>query len=378
MAEGLESDGPLPRTTAVIRRGIDERLHVGAQVYASVGGRVVADVAFGAARTEPTAPMRPDTLMLWMSAVKPVTAVAVARQWEAGRLDLDDPVARHVPEFAAKGKERITVRHLLTHTAGIRALAGQWEEQSWDEIIAAVCAARPEPGWEPGKKAGYHLATSWYVLGEIVRRLDGRGRPYDRYVREEILGPLGMNDSWLGVLPGQYRAYGGRVGFMHDTQDPGLIRTSHPLDAEDRATTCRPGSNGRGPARELGFLYEMLLGRGERNGRRLLTAQSVEAITAPHRVGMFDHTFRHVMGWGLGFLINSAHYGADTVPYGYGPHASSRTFGHGGSQCATGFADPDHGLAVAVVWNGRPGEQRHDRRLRETLAALYDDLGLTS
>ena len=66
----------------------------------------------------------------------------------------------------------------------------------------------------------------------------------------------------------------------------------------------------------------------------------------------------------------------DEYHQGYGPHASPRTFGHGGSQCCSAFADPEHGLAVAIVWNGRPGEQRHDRRLRETLTALYQDLGL--
>jgi CubicO group peptidase (beta-lactamase class C family) len=378
MGESLQGDGPLPRTMAAIERGRAEGLHVGAQVYASLGGRPVADLAVGRARTGPDVPMRPDTLMLWMSATKPVTAVAVAQQWERGRLDLDDPVARHVPEFGAKGKEQITIRHLLTHTAGIRALAGKWEDQPWDGIIAAICAARPEPGWEPGHKAGYHLATSWYLLGEIVRRLDGGARSYDRYVREEIFTPLGMSDSWIGLPPERYRAYGERVGFMHDTHDPRVAGPMHPLDAEEGAAACRPGSNGRGPARELGFFYEMLLGRGARNGQRLLSPQAVEAITAPHRVGMFDHTFRHVMDWGLGFLVNSARYGADTVPYGYGPHAAPRTFGHGGSQCSTGFADPEHGLAVAIVWNGRAGEPRHDRRLRETLAALYEDVGLAT
>ena len=110
----------------------------------------------------------------------------------------------------------------------------------------------------------------------------------------------------------------------------------------------------------------------------MLTPQSVEAITAPHRVGMYDNTFRHTMDWGLGFLINSARYGPGPAPYGYGPHASPRTFGHGGSQCATAFADPERGLAVAIVWNGRPGEARHDQRLRETLTALYEDLRLTA
>jgi CubicO group peptidase (beta-lactamase class C family) len=368
----------LTRTAAVIRRGMAAGEHVGAQVYVSRGGEVAADFALGLARSSPDVAMRNNSLCLWMSATKPVAAVAVAQLWERGLLELDDPVAKHLPPFAARGKDAVTIRHLLTHTGGFRALAGNWEERPWDEIVAAVCDARPEPDWVPGRKAGYHLATSWYVLGELVRRLDPQRRPFERYVREMICEPLGMNDSWVGLPPERYRAYGERIAFMHETTEPAAPRSAHRSDTEAGAAACRPGSNGRGPVRELGFFYEMLLGRGQRNGSRVLSPQSVEAITAPHRVGMYDHTFRHTMDWGLGFLINSSRYGPGPAPYGYGPHASPRTFGHGGSQCCSAFADPEHQLAVAILWNGRPGEQRHDRRLRETLSALYEDLNLVA
>jgi CubicO group peptidase (beta-lactamase class C family) len=373
----MPNDPPrLPRTLPVIHRGMAEGDHVGAQVYVSRGGGVVADVALGRARSAPDVPMRAESLCLWLSATKPVAAVAITQLWERGLLELDDPVARHLPPFAARGKEAVTVRHLLTHTGGFRALAGNWEDRPWDEIIAAVCDARLEPDWVPGRKAGYHLATSWYVLGELVRHLDPQGRPFEQYVREMIFEPLGMNDSWVGLPSQRYRAYGERIAFTHDTTGAAAPRSPHPLDTESGAAVCRPGSGGRGPVRELGFFYEMLIGAGRRNGNRVLSPQSVEAITAPHRVGTYDHTFRHTMDWGMGFLINSSRYGPGPAPYGYGPHASPRTFGHGGSQCCSAFADPEHGLAVAIVWNGRPGEQRHDRRLRETLTALYQDLGL--
>jgi CubicO group peptidase (beta-lactamase class C family) len=99
-------------------------------------------------------------------------------------------------------------------------------------------------------------------------------------------------------------------------------------------------------------------------------------MTARHRVGMFNQTFKHVMDWGLGFIVNSNQYGADTVPYGYGPHASWRTFGHSGYQSSVAFADPKNELAVAIVFNGTPGEAAHDRRVRGVLRGLYEDLGL--
>src|SRR3712207_3446432 len=135
----------LSRTGEMIERGIKNGLHVGAQLFFARGDETIADGSAGLAR--PGVPMRPDTLMSWMIACKPVADMAVAQLWERGLLDLDDPVARHIPEFGKNGKEPITVRHLLTHTGGFRGLAGNWEQQPWAAVLAAVCDARLETGW---------------------------------------------------------------------------------------------------------------------------------------------------------------------------------------------------------------------------------------
>jgi CubicO group peptidase (beta-lactamase class C family) len=173
----------------------------------------------------------------------------------------------------------------------------------------------------------------------VLRRLDGR--PFDRYVREAIFEPLDMNDSWIGMPAQRSQAYGERIGAMHTTGGDRPL----PFRSEfnDERVPYRPGGSGWGPLRELGRFYEMLLLRGQYDGVRILSPQTVEALTARHRVSMFDETFQHVMDWGLGFIINSNMYGADTVPYGYGPHCSPRTFGHSGNQSSVGFCDPEHG-----------------------------------
>ncbi len=374
MSTTAAEEHALPRTLAIVRRGMEERLHVGAQLYVSRGGEPVANVAIGEAR--PGVAMRPFTLMLWLSSGKPVAAVAVAQLWEQGKLALDDRVAQHIPEFARAGKDAITVRHLLTHTGGFRGLIGQWEDEPWERLVETICRAKLEAGWVPGRKAGYHVHTSWYVLAELVRRLDGR--PFEQYVREQIFLPLGMGNCWVGGMSeAHYHAYGDRIGLMHDTTGP-AAKAGHALDTPAGCLQCRPGSNGRGPVAELARLYEAMLGGGQLDKRRILQPQTVAAMTAAHRVGMYDHTFRHVIDWGLGLIRNSARYGADTVPYGYGPHASDRTFGHSGSQSSTGFCDPEHGLVVTIVFNGMPGELRHDRRMKAVLTALYEDLGLAA
>jgi len=94
----------------------------------------------------------------------------------------------------------------------------------------------------------------------------------------------------------------------------------------------------------------LLAGGRSASGRQIILPESVRVLTSRQRVGMYDHTFKHIVDWGLGFIINSAQYGVDTVLYGYGRYASPRTFGHGGRQCCSGFADPEHGLAAAVIF----------------------------
>lgn len=368
----------ISRTLQLVRDGIAQGTHIGAQLYVSLRNEVVADEAVGEARAGVA--MRSDTLMLWLSAGKPLAAVAVAQLWERGLLDLDDPIARHIPEFAAGGKQAITVRHILTHQGGFRAVLGKWENGPWEQVIAALSAARVEPRWEVGVTAGYHPLTSWYVLGELVRRLDGRA--FDRYVREAICAPANMPDAWVGLPPERYRAYGDRNGFMHDTSR-GTPEANYFLDTEEGAAQSRPPSGARGPARDLGKFYEMLMNRGRaaapdsrEPASRVLSPQAVEAIAAHHRVGAYDKTFRHVVDWGLGFVLQSNRYGADTVPYNYGPHASERAFGHSGSRSSVGFCDPEHGLVVACIFNGAPTEAQHDARTRAVVASIYEELGL--
>jgi CubicO group peptidase (beta-lactamase class C family) len=361
----------LPRTYDVLEHGREEGLHLGGQIYVSRDGEVVADDAFGGASEG--VPMTSDVLMLWLSSAKPVAAVAVAQLWERGRLELDDRVARHIPEFGVRGKEAITIRHVLTHTGGFRQAEKLWRIAPWEEIIDRINEAPLEPSWIPGERAGYHVASGWFILGELIRRLDGR--PFGEYVREEIFEPLGMRDSWIGMPVERYHSYRDRIGEMYDTSGSEPKAQSF-YSSEGITTLSRPGGNGRGPIRELGIFYEMLLFHGQREGVQILRPQTVEAMTARHRVGMKDETFGHVMDWGLGFIINSAMYGEETVPYGYGPNASRRTFGHSGHQSSTGFADPERRLVVAWAFNGMPGEAKHDRRLRAMDAAIYEDLGL--
>jgi CubicO group peptidase (beta-lactamase class C family) len=376
----------LPRTIQIIEEGLRQGLHVGAQLYVSLRGQVVADLAAGLARPardgRPAVQMTPDTITLWLSSGKPLTAVAVAQLWERGLLDLDDAVVKFIPEFAANGKDTITLRHLLTHTAPLRLLDTGWPAASWDEIIARIAAMRPEPRWVPGRTAGYSAHLTWFLLGEILRRISGQSA--ELYVRDHVLRPCGMTNSYLAMSEDEYRANEHRLAVMQVTEkgEP----TDLGADTVEAATRPRPSGSARGPARELGRFYEMMLNHGHAPASseisnfksQILTPQTVEAMTARHRVNTIDKTFNAVMDWGLGFMINSSIYGNPSTPYQFGPHASPRTFGHSGNQSSAAFADPEHGLAVALVFNGLPGEPRHQERIRSALTALYEDLDLAN
>ena len=367
----------LPRTVEVIKQGIVGGLHIGAQVYVSIDGEPVADFGIGEARRGLA--MTNQTIMLWLSAVKPVGAVALAHLWEQGKLDLDDRVCQYIPEFGTKGKDVVTLRHILTHTAGFRFPEVESRSAGWDAIISLLCEAEIDPDWPPGRKAGYNPAATWHLLGEVVRRLDGR--TFEAFVRETIFEPLGLDDCWIGLTTEHQAAYGERLGAMHARAEGSLQLI--PWTYDEAGDPPRPGGSGYGPIRGLGRFYEMLLARGQQNKQqrdaaRLLAPQTVESLTARHRTGLFDHTFEHVVDYGLGFVIDSKMYGVNTVPYGYGPHCSPRTFGHGGSQCSIGFCDPEHCLVVAWVCNGRCGEGRHQRRNRAINTAIYEDLGLAT
>ena len=359
----------LSRTMDVIHAGMAQGLHIGAQLCLWRNGRSVADCALGDARSG--VPMDSGTVMLWLSSTKAVVAAAIGQLWERGRFALDDPVAQHIPEFAQNGKDKITIRHILTHTAGFRAAPTGWPRATNAQVIERICAARLEPGWVLGKTAGYHAITSWFILGELIRRLDGR--PCEEFIHDELFEPLGMPNSWLALTPAQYEALGPRLGIMQKTEGGKLESLN--LDTLEACTNCRPSGSGHGPIRELARFYQMLLNHGQLDGRRVLLPQTVEALTARHRTGVHDRSFSHVVDWGLGIMVNSYMYSAD-APYQYGPHASPRTFGHGGFQSSVGCADPENRLVIAAVFNGCPGEAKHQERIKALFTAIYEDLGI--
>jgi len=342
------------------------RWHGCAQVYVSRNGAVLLDEAIGESR--PGRPLRTDDLMLWYSSGKPLTTVAVLRLWEQGRIGLDDRVGDYLPGWG-DGKERCTLRHVLTHTGGFP----MWSDKTYDadvtfaQALDATIATRAV--WEPGTAAAYHAASGWRVLGAIVERVDGR--PIERYLQEEILEPRGLVNCSLGIPVEHQRELGDRIvpvvwtGHRWPTRDPdgGIQMVPYRIDEVHNEpwhiAKVEPGGGMRGPARELGRFYEALVGFGP----SLLEPRTTEVMGAIHRYGVKDLTFGLDIPWGLG------------VQRSFTGGAGRRAYGHGGMASSRGLVDPDLGLVIVVVANGLAGYFEAEQRNLEVTNAVYTALG---
>jgi len=373
VTDGLDRSEPARETidasvvVEILEQQRAEGRHECAQCYVSVGGEPVLDVAIG--ESIPGRALRTDDLMLWYSSGKPLTTAAILRLWERGQLGLDDLVADYIDGWG-NGKELCTLRNVLTHTGGFP----MFRDKSFDEDISYAetirrIAAHPAD-WVPGTAASYHPVTGWKVLGAIVEAVDGR--PIDRYLRDEIIDPLGMANSSLGIPLDEQQELGDRIVPVVWTGhrlpsldgDGALSMAAYRIDLLHNQpwhiAKVEPGGGMRGPARELGHFYESLLGHGP---TRVLEPRTVEVMGAVHRHGLRDPLFGNAPPFGLGMAVD------------FTGGAGRRAFGHGGMASSRGLADPDADLVMVLVCNGLPDPIAAERRNADITDAVYTALG---
>lgn len=185
-----------------VRRAITEGGEVGLQVAVYSGENLVVDISAGIADSVAGTPVRADTLFPTFSVIKAVTAVALHIQAARGLVDYDAPIARYWPEFAANGKEGMTVRHVLHHRSGLWHMpADVTQERMADYCWMCDSLSRMAPMFAPGTRNGYQSYTFGWLIAEVVRRTDPKRRDFPDFVRQEILDPLGIHDLWIGVPP---------------------------------------------------------------------------------------------------------------------------------------------------------------------------------
>ena len=326
----------------------------GAAIAVFHRGVKTVDLWGGSADRARTRPWAGDTLVNVWSATKGLTAAAIARLVDQGRLSYDDRVSKVWPGFAAAGKGEITVAQVMSHQAGLAGFIEPTtiEDQfDWDGCVGKL--ERQTPAWTPGEATSYHAMTYGWLAGEIVRRVDGRS--LGRFVREEICEPLGA-DIFVG-LPGALAPRVAELLGPKVAPDPAatealspaaLMALSNPAqdpEAPNRAAWRAaeiPAANGQASALGLARLYAALGAGGTLDGVSILSPHTVGRMTTPVTSnGRTDMLLGFTDCWGMGVALNT--------PGIYGPNP--RAFGHSGWGGAFGCADPDAEIAIGYVCN---------------------------
>jgi CubicO group peptidase (beta-lactamase class C family) len=323
----------------------------GAAFSAFVDGRRVADLWGGAGFAR-------DSLVHVYSVTKPMAAFCVLVLADRGRLALDDPVARHWPAFAAAGKERVTVRQLLSHQAGLVALRAPQPGAillDWRRTCALLEAEAP--WWEPGRGHGEHALFYGHLCGELVRRVDGR--TLGRFWHEEVAEPWAL-DFHIGLgeaeraravdLVGGFPPGGHDLYVRATSNPPGMLDLEVVNGAAWRAAEI-PAVNGHGSAVAVARFFAGLAAGGELDGVRLLAPATVAAMTRGELTA-HDPVLDAEMTWGLGVWVDEDGYGMGGI---------------GGS---FGMADPRLGLAEAYVTRRIADHDRADAMDAALRAAL--------
>jgi CubicO group peptidase (beta-lactamase class C family) len=340
------------RVQKVLQRLVDSGDELGLQVAAYHNGELVIDTWAGVADESTGRKVDGDTLFTVFSTTKGVTATAVHILAEKGKVDYDAPIAKYWPEFAANGKAKATVRHGLTHAVGIPMMPdGVTPEQmcNWDWMCKQLAAMAP--AWEPGTKTGYHAYTYGWILGEVIRRVDGR--PIAKFVQDEICKPLGITDIYMGIPD----SVEGRVATLKNAPPPPNMPPRTPMqqrsipdavgttgavfNRKDVRRASIPGAGGIMSARALAKHYAVLAGFGTLGKVKLMSkhrveqARSVQWDTTDVSSGMLALR-------GMGYFLGG---GQAPSPMG----TSRNTFGHPGAGGSIGFADPENKLAVGFT-----------------------------
>jgi CubicO group peptidase (beta-lactamase class C family) len=357
------------------------RGELGGAACVAVDGTVVVDLWGGYADAAQTRVWERDTLVNVFSVGKAMAALCVHRLVGQGLLGVDDPVARHWPEFAAAGKEAVTVRQVLSHQAGLPAVRRRLPEGAmldWSVMTAAL--AGEAPWWRPGTAHGYHVNTFGYLTGEIVRRITGR--TVGMVLRDEVATPLGA-DVHIGlaaadedrvaefIWPGprfsdaepaglssaqlmEHNAYANPAGLSGS----GVVNTRAWRAAEI------PSANAHATARGIARVYQALASGGITGGIRIVDAAALAAAIVEQVCGD-DLVLHRRSRFGLGFQLTQAERLLGPNP---------RSFGHFGAGGSLGFCDPDAGVAFGYVTN-QMGPRWQNPRNRALIDAIYTALG---
>ena len=359
------------------------RREIGAACCVYHRGEKVVDL-WGGVRNKATGePWEEGTMALVYSATKGMAAMTLAVAHSRGWLDYDELVRTYWPEFARNGKEKITVRQLLAHQAGLFA----FDEPVGKNVVSdldrlAEVLARQKPAWEPGTRQAYHAVTLGFYEGELLRRVDPQHRSLGQFFQDEIATPLGLDfyirlpesipDSRLAPLvdPTPFeRLLGFPIRLALDSFNPrsnirrALMGSELPHD--ERRVYARdlevPAGGGVGTARAIAHAYSVFATGGTELGLRDATLRELTAPAAPATHGFYEECMKGEAQFSLGFMKSSPGF----------PFGNPGSFGAPGAGGSLGFADPQARIGYGYVPNRKGVTMGGDPRDVALRNALY-------
>jgi CubicO group peptidase (beta-lactamase class C family) len=327
-------------------------------------GEKVVDLWGGIRNKQTDEPWEQDTMVVVHSATKGLAAMTLAIAHSRGWLDYEARVCAYWPEFAQQGKERITVRQLLAHQAGLFAFDEPVDRSTVADLDRlAVVMARQKPTWEPGTRQAYHALTLGFYEGELLRRVDPQHRSLGQFFQDEVASRLGEDlyirlpeaipNSRLATLAppsliGMLRGFGLR--FMLEGMNPrsniyralnvnpgtGIYQDAQRIYARNLEV---PSGNGVGTARAIAHAYSAFGSGGRELDLRNVTLDLLAAPAIPPMHGFYDECLKGEVQFSLGFMKPSAVW----------PFGSPSSFGSPGSGGSLGFADPTAGVGYGYV-----------------------------
>jgi CubicO group peptidase (beta-lactamase class C family) len=312
---------------------------------------------------------QPDSLFFLFSAGKPLVALGVHLLAQRGKLALDDPVAAHWPEFGQRGKQDITIRHVLQHRGGLPVARGIAIDAlvmtDWAASVRAI--ERSVPAYPPGAVPAYHILTFGFILGEVVRRV--AGLPVRDFLHDELLTPLGLDrEVYLGLPPA---CWDRRVRV--NGRGPVDLVTGLAINRRATRQAVIPAASVSATATGLAGLYQALLD----GGRGVLRPETIAAATRPSSDGTIDRYLKLPIRWSEGFQLGGARPGGVRRGGGYAPMgnlASREAFGHNGSYVCLGWADPQRQVAMAYLTSrlvSRAAGARHMSTVSDAVLATF-------
>ena len=359
------------------QRRFDSGEELGASIAVVEHGRPVVDLWGGFREVEQTSRWQRDTITNVWSITKTMTTLAALMLADRGMLDLDAPVATYWPEFAQNGKAGITVKQVMSHTAGVSG----WDmpftiEQLYDYEGAVAHLAAQAPWWEPGAASGYSLLNYGHIVGELVRRVSGKTLRV--FIAEEIAGPLGA-DFTLGVPKSAYDRISNvvppppaKLDFSQLPAGHPAIRTFGPIPMDATVTYTDAwreaeigAANGFGNARSVARIQSVITNGGEVDGVRLLTQKTIDRIFEVQSDGM-DVVLLQPLRFGIG-------YGLPSKQESQLPDRRIAYWGGWGGSIVLG--DVDRGFTFAYVMNRMDGAVLGSARSAAYQKAFFDAIG---